>query len=57
VRTEVPSSFADSIRQFDPYGREEFFVNSQAGVDVLNAGITHVVPWQEAVLLWSKGEF
>jgi hypothetical protein len=57
VRTEVPSSFAQSIKQLDKYGRTEYFVNSQAGTDVLNSGITNVVSQREAIGLWAKGAF
>ncbi|MEU7757151.1 DUF6531 domain-containing protein [Micromonospora sp. NPDC049171] len=59
VRVEVPDDFAQSIKQMGgPNGnQEEFFVNTQEGIDVLNQGITHVTPTSEAIPLHFMGNF
>lgn len=59
VRVKVPEDFADSIRQLGGPGGDqpEFFVNTQAGVDILNAGITDVVPTQTAILRFLASDF
>ncbi|MGH9267475.1 MAG: hypothetical protein ACRD0D_04795 [Acidimicrobiales bacterium] len=57
VRTEVPSDFADEIRQCDPFGRTEYFVVDQAGTQILNDGVTDVVSSIEAIKLWAAGGF
>ncbi|MFG1920170.1 DUF6531 domain-containing protein, partial [Micromonospora sp. NPDC048898] len=59
VRVEVPDDFAQSIKQMGgPNGnQEEFFVNTQEGIDVLNQGITNITPTSEAIPLHFMGNF
>jgi len=58
VRTAVPRTFADAIRQRDIEGHVEYYVNSDEGVRVLNAGITDIVQsWPNAFLRWLNGDF
>jgi RHS repeat-associated protein len=60
VRTEVPRSFAESVYQLHrgPGGRQpEYFVNTQEGVDILNAGSPRVLPQGQAVMQWAMGQF
>ncbi|WP_433126614.1 DUF6531 domain-containing protein [Micromonospora sp. CA-240977] len=59
VRVEVPEDFAQSIKQMGgPNGnQEEFFVNTQEGIDVLNQGITNITPTGEAIGLHFQGKF
>jgi RHS repeat-associated protein len=59
VRTEVPKSFAESVRQMGgpPGGkRPEFFVNTPEGTEVLNQRV-RVLPTNEAFRQWIKGLF
>ncbi|MFC9504949.1 DUF6531 domain-containing protein [Streptomyces sp. NPDC057002] len=60
VRTEVPRSFADSVlrEHSGPAGRQpEYFVDTQTGVDVLNAGSPRALPQRDAVIQHMMGQF
>ena len=59
VRVKVPEDFADSIRQLGGPGGDqpEFFVNTQAGIDILNSGITDVTDTQSATTRFFSGDF
>ncbi|MFF8776907.1 DUF6531 domain-containing protein [Streptomyces sp. NPDC015140] len=60
VRTEVPRSFADSVlrEHSGPAGRQpEYFVDTQDGVDILNAGSPRVLPQRDAVIQHMMGQF
>ncbi|MFD5629509.1 RHS repeat-associated core domain-containing protein [Streptomyces sp. NPDC127072] len=52
VRVQVPEDFARSIRQMGgPNGNQpEFFVNTPEGLEILNNGITDILPTQEATI-------
>jgi RHS repeat-associated protein len=59
VRVQVPEDFARSIRQMGgPNGDQpEFFVNTPEGLDILNRGITDILPTQEATMRHFAGLF
>ncbi|MFJ4269776.1 DUF6531 domain-containing protein [Streptomyces coelicoflavus] len=60
VRTEVPRSFADSVlrEHSGPAGRQpEYFVDTQEGVDILNAGSPRALPQRDAVIQHMMGQF
>ncbi|MFS8202679.1 DUF6531 domain-containing protein [Streptomyces sp. CWNU-52B] len=60
VRVEVPRSFAESVyRQHGgPAGREpEYYVNTQDGVDILNAGSPRALPQRDAIIQHMMGQF
>ncbi|WP_326722752.1 DUF6531 domain-containing protein [Streptomyces sp. NBC_00243] len=59
VRVQVPEDFASSIRQMGgPNGNQpEFFVNTPEGLEILNNGITDILPTQEATMRHFAGLF
>ncbi|TVT26320.1 type IV secretion protein Rhs [Amycolatopsis rhizosphaerae] len=59
VRVEVPEDFADSVRQLGGPGRNqpEYFVNTPEGIQLINEGITDVVPTNEAIMRFFSGNF
>ncbi|MFD9465015.1 DUF6531 domain-containing protein, partial [Streptomyces sp. NPDC060027] len=60
VRVEVPRSFAESVyrRHGGPAGREpEYYVNTQEGVDILNAGSPRALPQRDAIIQHMMGQF
>ncbi|MFF0667831.1 hypothetical protein ACFYVE_06515 [Streptomyces tendae] len=59
VRVQVPEEFAQSVRQMGgPAGNQpEFFVNTPEGLDIVNNGITDILPTQEATLRHFAGLF
>ncbi|MET7451227.1 DUF6531 domain-containing protein [Streptomyces sp. NPDC005574] len=59
VRVQVPEEFANSVRQMGgPNGNQpEFFVNTPEGLEILNNGITNVLPTQEAITQHFMGLF
>ncbi|MFJ8599708.1 DUF6531 domain-containing protein [Streptomyces shenzhenensis] len=59
VRVQVPEEFAGSIRQMGgPRGNQpEFFVNTPEGIEILNNGITDVLPTPEATMRHFAGLF
>lgn len=59
VRVEVPAEFAESIRKMGgPNGNQpEFFVNTAEGVEILNQGITEVLPTNDAIKKFFAGKF
>jgi RHS repeat-associated protein len=60
VRTEVPKSFADSVlrEHSGPAGKQpEHFVDTQEGVDILNAGSPRALPQRDAVIQHMMGQF
>nr|WP_241266995.1 RHS repeat-associated core domain-containing protein [Streptomyces scabichelini] len=60
VRVEVPRSFAESIyrRHGGVGGNEpEYLVDTQAGVDTLNAGSPRVLPQRDAIIQHMMGQF
>ncbi|GGU11421.1 DUF6531 domain-containing protein [Streptomyces coeruleorubidus] len=60
VRTEVPRSFADSVlrEHSGPAGRQpEYFVDTQEGVDILNAGSPRALSQREAIIQHMMGQF
>nr|WP_257217446.1 RHS repeat-associated core domain-containing protein [Streptomyces dengpaensis] len=60
VRVEVPRSFAESVYRTHggPAGREpEYYVNTQEGVDILNAGSPRALPQRDAIIQHMMGQF
>ncbi|MFI9826988.1 DUF6531 domain-containing protein [Streptomyces sp. NPDC051913] len=60
VRTEVPRSFADSVlrEHSGPAGRQpEYFVDTEEGVDILNAGSPRALPQRDAIIQHMMGQF
>ncbi|WP_324786351.1 DUF6531 domain-containing protein [Streptomyces sp. H51] len=60
VRTEVPRSFAESVwrEHSGPAGRQpEYFVNTQEGVEILNAGSPRVLSQRDAIIAHMMGQF
>ncbi|MGW3663584.1 RHS repeat-associated core domain-containing protein [Streptomyces sp. NPDC005141] len=59
VRVKVPKEFADSVFQLGGprHNQPEFFVNTPEGVQILNDGITEVLPTMEATMKHFAGLF
>ncbi|MFJ3665621.1 DUF6531 domain-containing protein [Streptomyces sp. NPDC090106] len=60
VRVEVPKSFADSVyrEHSGPAGNApEYLVNTQEGIDILNAGSPKVLPQRDAIIAHMMGQF
>jgi RHS repeat-associated protein len=59
IRLEVPKSYADSVFQFGgPNNNQpEYFVDTQEGVDILNKGITDILPTNKAICEFFSNRF